>query len=335
LRVLFQAVPNDSQVASTLATSLGFLGSALRDDGRFAEAQVSFKEGAKVLEAIPQPSSVDLYNLACNYASLSALVVPGSAPSTVADREALATRAMDMLKRSLAAGMNDFATIDHDHDLDPLRERPDFGVLILASMAKASAVNPKDTLFSLAVAARQAWFGQKKDFDATRQRILASAKGTNDAATAERAAKACSILPSTDKARLEAALALGATGVKIGRNEWTLLALGMANYRSGNHVAADEALRAAAQAGPNNSHVTGTAAFYRAMSLFQQGRKDEARKLAISIAAKMKSLPKDENNPLAGGATHDDLILWLAYKEANALVKFDQKSRAAAKSESH
>ena len=74
-------------------------------------------------------------------------------------------------------------------------------------LATASAANPKDTLLSLKVAALQAWFGQDKEFAATRQRILAFAKGTNDAATAERAAKACSLVPSTDKAELEAALA--------------------------------------------------------------------------------------------------------------------------------
>ena len=34
-------------------------------------------------------------------------------------------------------------------------------------------------------------------------------------------------------------------------------------------------------------------------------------------------LPKDENNPLAGDADHDDLILWLAYKEAKATIKFE------------
>jgi hypothetical protein len=41
----------------------------------------------------------------------------------------------------------------------------------------------------------------------------------------------------------------------------------------------------------------------------------------------MKPLPKDENNPLAGGVYagdyQDDLILWLAYKEAKALIRFD------------
>ena len=37
----------------------------------------------------------------------------------------------------------------------------------------------------------------------------------------------------------------------------------------------------------------------------------------------MKPLPKDEKNPLAGGASPDDLTLWLAYKEAKGLIAFD------------
>jgi hypothetical protein len=37
----------------------------------------------------------------------------------------------------------------------------------------------------------------------------------------------------------------------------------------------------------------------------------------------MKPLPKDEKNPLAGFAGHDDLILWLAYKEAKALIQWE------------
>ena len=70
---------------------------------------------------------------------------------------------------------------------------------------------------------------------------------------------------------------------------------------------------------------TGTAAFYRAMSLFRQGKKDEARRLATEAAGKMKPLPADEKNPLAriaafvdGGGDQEFLILWLAYQEAGA-----------------
>ena len=60
------------------------------------------------------------------------------------------------------------------------------------------------------------------------------------------------------------------------------------------------------------------------MSLFRQGKEAEARQLALATAAKVKPLPKDEQNPLANQATHDDLILCLAYKEAKALIKFDE-----------
>ena len=62
------------------------------------------------------------------------------------------------------------------------------------------------------------------------------------------------------------------------------------------------------------------------MSLFRQGREDEARKLATEAAAKMKPLLRDEKNPLAGNASPDDLILWLAYKEAKAMIKFEAVS---------
>ena len=57
--------------------------------------------------------------------------------------------------------------------------------------------------------------------------------------------------------------------------------------------------------------------------MFRQGKEDEDRKLATEAAARMKPLPKDEKNPLAGGASADDLTLWLAYKEAKGLIEFD------------
>jgi hypothetical protein len=104
----------------------------------------------------------------------------------------------------------------------------------------------------------------------------------------------------------------------------------MAEYRCGNYAAAEEALLAAEKPDPNDPIVAGIAAFYRAMSLFRQGQADESRQLASAAAAKMQPLPKDENNPLAGGANHDVLILWLAYKEARAMIQFDAAPPAKA-----
>ena len=62
-----------------------------------------------------------------------------------------------------------------------------------------------------------------EDLAATRQRSLAFAKDTSDWTTAERAAKACNILPAADKAELEAALTFVRTAVKIDKNVFTLL----------------------------------------------------------------------------------------------------------------
>ena len=200
------------------------------------------------------------------------------------------------------------------------------GVLekVVPHLAAASAANPEDSTLSLNVAVLQAWFGRQKELAVTRQRILASAKGSNDAATAGRAARACGILRSPDEAQLGAALALGRKAVELGKGgEMNLLALGMAEYRSGNFAAADNALLAAAKAGPKNAQTTGISSFYRAIGLFRQGKKDEARKLAVAAAAKSKPLPKDEKNPLVGEAGPDDLLLWLAYKEAKAVIDFD------------
>src|SRR5262249_45639890 len=105
-------------------------------------------------------------------------------------------------------------------------------------LVSALSANPNNDLVVLKVAALQGWFGQGKDLAATRGQILAFARGTNDWLVADCAAKVCSLLPSNDQAEREAALALGRTGVQVAKNEWTLLSLGMAEYRSGNEAAA-------------------------------------------------------------------------------------------------
>ncbi len=197
----------------------------------------------------------------------------------------------------------------------------------LVHLVALSAANPEDTILSLKVAALQAWFGQDKELAETCVRALEFAKGTSVPATAERAAKVCCLRPTHDSARRETALALARQAVKLGKTDpllpWFQTTLGMAEYRCGNESATAQALLAAAEAGKDNLYLTELAAFYRAMSLFRQGKADEARKLAIAAAADMKPLPKDEKNPLADNADHDDLILWLAYKEAKGLIQFD------------
>jgi tetratricopeptide (TPR) repeat protein len=221
------------------------------------------------------------------------------------------------------------------------KERPDAG--LSAKLAQAyqasdrtrqaipflailSAANPDDTNFTMKVAALQAWFGQEKELAETCARGLELAKNTSSAGTAERTAKICCLLPTQDKTGAASALVLARKAVELGKADsllpWFQMALGMAEYRNGRFADADVTLSAATREGRGMLTVPDTSAFFRAMSLYQQGKKDEAKKLASEAAATMKPLPKDEQNPLSGDASHDALILWLAYKEAQAMIKF-------------
>jgi hypothetical protein len=232
-----------------------------------------------------------------------------------------------------------------DRDLASIRDAASLAKLPVNERAAFTQlwadVDTRDTLVLLQSgvppllksAAVQAWFRQDKEFGATCDRALKAGKDTKDPVTAERVAKICSLRRSDDKTH-EAALVLARRAVEVGKGHGYFanfqMALGMAEYRSGHFAAADAALLAASQLGNSKAYLSGTTAFYQAMSLFRQGKEAEARKLASAAAAKMKPFPADEKNPLSGNASADDLILWMAYKEAKALIQFNTAPPAKA-----
>jgi WD40 repeat protein/serine/threonine protein kinase len=224
------------------------------------------------------------------------------------------------------------AQADADREIADGRTADALGQLVIVSAAK-----PGDTSLAIKLAALQAWFGHDKELADTCGRALESARGTFDPLKSGQLSRICCLRPTPERSRWEAALALARKAVEIAKEDpYTgstvvrlldlKLTLGMAEYRSGHFAEADAALLAVAK-GPEKHYdmelAAGTANFYRAMSLFRQGKEVEAQKLATEAAAQMKPLPKDDKNPLAGGATADDLMLWLAYKEAKAMVHFD------------
>lgn len=68
---------------------------------------------------------------------------------------------------------------------------------------------------------------------------------------------------------------------------------------------------------------TRASAFFRAMARARLGRTEEARRLAAQAAAKMTPLPTGDEATGLRTTSHDDLILWMAYKEARELIGFD------------
>ena len=153
--------------------------------------------------------------------------------------------------------------------------------LALAEIDNARKVET-DILASIAPAATQAWFGQATEYTATCDRVLRIAKDTQCPADS----RACGQdlqLASVRRQDPDAALVLAQSAVELGKGHGMLvyfrMALGMAEFRKGHYAAADAALLAASRAAANNYHVSGTSAFYRAMSLFKQGKETEAHKL--------------------------------------------------------
>jgi serine/threonine-protein kinase len=83
----------------------------------------------------------------------------------------------------------------------------------LARLATLYAANPEDTTVLRRMAPLQAWFGQDQDLAATCRKGVAWAKTTLDPESAGGVALACCLLPSTEKAQLEAVLALARKAV--------------------------------------------------------------------------------------------------------------------------
>jgi hypothetical protein len=81
----------------------------------------------------------DHCNLSCGHALLAALAAEAGSRMTAAEGQAAAERAMDALRRAVAAGFGDLATLRTDTDLDALRPRTDFKQLLKELEAKAAA----------------------------------------------------------------------------------------------------------------------------------------------------------------------------------------------------
>ncbi len=196
----------------------------------------------------------------------------------------------------------------------------------IATLEKFWNAHPKDMDAALTLATWQAWFGKAADYEATRQQIIKLATGTEDALTAELAAKAYCLCPSTNEVSLADALALARLGVEFRKGTpwlcWYQLSLGLAEYRNNQFAGAEQILASAEQTAGKYQDIPGPARFFRVMSLLKQGRADTARQVFNQAEAQMPPYPQDTGKPLLDGkmASHDVMIGWLAYQEAKSLL---------------
>jgi hypothetical protein len=122
--------PSATQCRQLLSRNDRALAEALRKLGRPAEAAAVALER----QALWPDDPVELYDAACELALCVPLVEAGrAAPSAAgrAERRRYADQAMAALVQAVRSGFKDLALLKTDPDLDPLRPRPDFQLLVL------------------------------------------------------------------------------------------------------------------------------------------------------------------------------------------------------------
>jgi serine/threonine-protein kinase len=128
---LVEANPSVTAYRSDLAVTIAFIGILKRDAGRFSEATTHWRQAIALLDGLPSRTPEEHYNLACDHALLAGVAgLPGSGvPADEGRGEA--DRAMAELRRAAATGFRMLTLMAFDHDLDPLRSRSDFQVLMM------------------------------------------------------------------------------------------------------------------------------------------------------------------------------------------------------------
>ncbi len=114
-----------------LATSHSRMGTIQRSKGQTSEAVASFRRTVAVMERLPTPNAHDLYNVACCHAALAGAAADPGSGVPAAECRAEADRAMDILRRAITGGFRQLAHMQTDTDLDPLRAREDFQLLMM------------------------------------------------------------------------------------------------------------------------------------------------------------------------------------------------------------
>jgi hypothetical protein len=130
-RSLVAAYPNVTQFQNGLSLSLVGMGQLLKAEGRLAEAADAFRQAVANWERLPSILPGDHYNAACTYALLAGLAGrPGSGLSAASGRGD-ADRAMTWLHKAVGLGFRSVGWMRIDPDLEAVRARPDFQLLVL------------------------------------------------------------------------------------------------------------------------------------------------------------------------------------------------------------
>ena len=125
--------PGDPENQRDLSITYIGLGKVPRALNQPAEALKDWQNAAHLIDSLREPGLYDLYNLACAHALSSTVIDKDHARSKQENElssQKLVDRAMDALRRAVAAGWSDAHQMATDGDLESLRSRGEFQTLV-------------------------------------------------------------------------------------------------------------------------------------------------------------------------------------------------------------
>jgi hypothetical protein len=125
--------PSDRSAQKNFGASLIVSGRDHVTSGEPRAAQQAYETARELLESLKLPDTIELAYLIHTYALMSKCPAPGGPPPTPVGQaacQALANRAVERLRRAIAAGFRDVVWVRTDTDLSALRSRDDFQALI-------------------------------------------------------------------------------------------------------------------------------------------------------------------------------------------------------------
>jgi serine/threonine-protein kinase len=128
---LVDANPSVTDWQSALAFNLTAVGGIHHKVGRTAQAVASIRRAVAIWTRLSSRTPYDYYNLCCSHAQLAGLAAEPNSGMTAAEGQAEADRAMACLRQAITGGYRKLTVLQTDHDLDPLRPRPDFQLLMM------------------------------------------------------------------------------------------------------------------------------------------------------------------------------------------------------------
>ncbi len=96
-------------------------------------ARREYEQAAAMYDALPNPGPFELYNMACVHARLGSLMPDSydqARPSEPYVKQSHFDRAIVYLRKAVTGGYRQFSVLSRDADLDPLRPRADFQLLM-------------------------------------------------------------------------------------------------------------------------------------------------------------------------------------------------------------